>query len=160
MRSSNDMAATSRRSSSAASRKLLATRRTRSIMGLVWPARARQAKGSATPARRDQAALAVGGERDVGRVERVAIPELAGDLLVLLVEGFAVVGELAAPDLGAAAFADLGEPVRIGEALARRGDEVGLAAREQALGLREFADAAGRDHRRRQAGRAHGRADL
>ena len=42
-------------------------------------------------------------ERDVGLVERVAIPQLAGHLLVLLVERLAVVRELAAADLGAAA---------------------------------------------------------
>src|SRR5437773_791421 len=61
-----------------------------------WP---RCERRSPPPARGDQPALAVTGERDVGGVERVAVPQLAGHLLVLLVERFAVVGELAAPDL-------------------------------------------------------------
>src|SRR5213078_3219649 len=102
-----------------------------------WP---RYERRSPAPARGDQAALAVAGERDVGGVERVAVPQLAGDLLVLLVERLAVVGELAAPDLVAAALADLEEPVGIGQALARRRDQVGLAALEDRLGLRELAD--------------------
>src|SRR5437868_324890 len=93
-----------------------------------------QPRRSALPARRDEAALAVAGERDVGRIERIAIPQLARHLLVLLVERLAVVGELAAPDLAAAALADLAEPVRVREALARRCDEVGVAARQDRLG--------------------------
>ena len=48
-----------------------------------------------------------------------AIPELARDGLVHLIEPLAVVGEGAAADAGAAALAQLGEPVGIGEALAR-----------------------------------------
>src|SRR6185436_5871474 len=98
--------------------------------------------------RRDQPALAVGRERDARGVELIAIPQLARHLLVLLVERLAVVGELTATDLGATALPDLGEPVGVGEALARRCDDVGLAAREQLLGLAELADPAGGDHRR------------
>src|SRR3979409_1994910 len=106
------------------------------------PASAPHRRRSAGPAWGDPAALAVAGERDVGGVELVAIPQLAGDLLVLLVERLAVVGELAAPDLVALALADLEEPVGVGQALARRGDQVGLTAREDGLGLRELADPA------------------
>src|SRR6185436_5113060 len=49
------------------------------------------------PDRRDQPALAVGRHRDSRLVELDAIPQLAGDLLVLLVERLAVVRVLAAP---------------------------------------------------------------
>src|SRR5689334_18544339 len=83
----------------------------------------------ASPRRRDEPALAVGRHRDAGGGEGVAVPEFAGDLLVLLVEGFAVVRELAATDLVARARAHLGEPVGIGERLARGRDDVGVAAR-------------------------------
>src|SRR5258708_1965541 len=65
------------------------------------------------------------------------IPELAGHGLVALVERLAVVGELAAADLVAASQAHLGEPIGIGEALARRRDDVGVAARERRLRERE-----------------------
>src|SRR5262245_31469307 len=76
--------------------------------------------GSASPARRDETPLTIARERDVGRVELDAIPQLAGDLLVLLVERLAVVRELAAPDLAAATLADLQPPVRLGQADATR----------------------------------------
>src|SRR3954462_14548641 len=114
---------------------------------------------AAQPARGDQPALAVAGERDVRRIELFAIPQLAGHLLVLLIERLAVVGELAAPDLVAAALAQLAEPVGVGKALARGRDDVGLAALENLLGLGELADAAGGDHRGLEPSAADRRAD-
>src|SRR5690606_35617802 len=102
---------------------------------------------------------AVGGERDVGRVQLLAIPQLAGHLLVLLVERLAVVRELAATDLGGAAGPDLRELVRIRERLPRGRDEVRVAALEDRLGLREVADAARGHDRRLEAGLAHRAAD-
>jgi hypothetical protein len=48
------------------------------------------------------------------------VPELARHFLVLLVEGLAVVGELAAPHFPSAAEANLPEPVGVREALAGR----------------------------------------
>ena len=71
--------------------------------------------------------------RNAGLVERFAVPELARDLLVHLVEPLAVVGEAAAADLAAAAEAHLQEPVGIGQRLARRADDVRGAGREDRL---------------------------
>src|ERR1044071_3437436 len=84
----------------------------------------------AHPGGRDEPALAVAGERDVGRVELLAIPQLARHLFVLLIERLAVVGELTAADLLAAALAHLEEPVGVGQTLTRRCDDVGVAALE------------------------------
>ncbi len=63
-----------------------------------------------------------------------------------LVERLAVVREGAPAHLGAAAEADLEEPVRVGQRLARGGDDVGLAAAEDPLGLLEGVDPARDDH--------------
>ena len=103
-----------------------------------------------------EAPLAVAGEADPGVVELHAIPELAGDLLVVLVERLAVVGELAAAHEVAVAQPDLAEPVGIGQRLARGGDEVGLALGQDRLGLLEGADATARHHRRGVTGGADG----
>ena len=60
---------------------------------------------------------------DRGAVAEVAIPQLAGHLLVLLVEAFAVVGEQAAAHFVATAQPHLLPPIGVGEALPRGGDE-------------------------------------
>src|SRR5713226_160329 len=113
------------------------------------------ARGGRAPRRRRQPALAVARERD-RRVTRVEfpVPELAGDLLVALVEALAVVRELAPAHELAVARADLPEPIGIGERLPRRRDEVGLAALEDPLRLLEGRDAAARHDGRRVAGLA------
>src|SRR5713226_5491428 len=120
----------------------------------------RVSAGRAGSRRRRQPALAVARERD-RRVPRVEfpVPELAGDLLVALVEALAVVRELAPAHELAVARADLPEPIGIGERLARRRDEVGLAALEDPLRLLEGRDAAARHDGRRVAGLAHRAAD-
>src|SRR5829696_8933360 len=97
---------------------------------------------SLLPRRREEAAAAVGGERDAGLREPLAVPELAGDLLVRLVERFAVVGVGAAPHLRAAPLAGLEEPVGVRERLARGADDVGVAAPQNLLGQLEGPDAA------------------
>src|SRR5919108_5265883 len=111
------------------------------------------------PRRRRQAALAVGGQVHVGGVELHAIPELAGDLLVVLVEAFTVIGELAAPHEVAEAETNLAKPVGIRERLPGSGHEIGFTAREDALGLVERPDAAAGDDWRGEAGVAHRAAD-
>ena len=45
---------------------------------------------------------------------------------MLLVQGFAVVGVLAAADLGTPSFQHETEPVGVGEALTRSADDIGL----------------------------------
>src|SRR5262245_36229599 len=111
------------------------------------------------PGRGDEAPLAIPRPGDARLVQRLAVPELAGDLVVLLVERLAVVRVFTHPHLGPAPEVDLPEPVRVGEALARKADDVGLSLREQRLGLVEPVDAAGDDHRRREARRPHRRPD-
>jgi len=59
---------------------------------------------------------------------------LPGDLLVVLIQALAVVGELAAAHEVAVAEADLAKPVGIGQRLPRRRHEVGLAAAQDGLG--------------------------
>src|SRR5262249_54730722 len=91
---------------------------------LRGPARPRRRSAAVSrrrvvPERRGGAALAVFGLLDAGLVERDAVPELARHLLVLLVEAFAVIRELADADFLAAAEPDLQEPVGVGERLAR-----------------------------------------
>ena len=71
-----------------------------------------------------------------------------------LVETFAVVRELAAANLGAAAELDLQEPVGVGEALPRGGHDVGLAGGQDGLGLGEVVDATRGHDRRGEAGLA------
>src|SRR5580698_4153369 len=78
------------------------------------------ARRALSPRRWHESALAIRGELDVGLVELHPIPQLARDLFVLLVERFAVVGELAAPDRIAATAPQLFPPIGIGERLARR----------------------------------------
>src|SRR5690349_23890928 len=87
------------------------------------------------PWRRAEPPLAVGGAAHAGRVDVEPIPQLAGDLLVVLVQALAVVGEVAAADEGAVAEADLAEPVGVGQRLPRGRHEVGLAAGQDGLGL-------------------------
>src|SRR5690606_31087503 len=87
----------------------------------------------ALPRRGQQAPPTVAREHDIGRVEILAIPQLAGDLFVPGIERFAVIGELAAADLGAASEPHLQPPVGIGEALAGGGDDVGLLLAEDRL---------------------------
>src|SRR5919205_240816 len=101
-----------------------------------------------SPLRRQEAAAAVACERDAGLVEALAIPELAGDLLVRLVERLAVVGVVAAAHLGAPARQRLEEPVGVGQRLARGADDVRVAAPQKLLGQLERADAARGDDRR------------
>src|SRR6267143_6052521 len=140
-----------------ASGKTAAHRTTAGARGTRCPA---SALGRRLPRRRRQAALAVACEPH-GRVARVElpVPELAGDLLVALVEPFAVVRELAAAHERAVAEADLPEPVGVGERLTRRRDAVRLAALEDPFGLLEGRDATARDDERRVTGLAHGAAD-
>ncbi len=94
-------------------------------------------------------------------VERGAVPTNLHNrhLLVLLVEPFAVIGELALPHRVAAAQGQFEEPVGIGERLARRGDDVARAVGEHPLGHGETMDAARADDRRVASGGAHRRAD-
>src|SRR5262245_60369766 len=56
------------------------------------------------PARRDEAAQAVGGQAHARLVAALAIPELARHLLVHLIEALAIVRVAAAADLGAASL--------------------------------------------------------
>src|SRR5262249_17383751 len=111
------------------------------------------------PPWRHETTLAVGSERDIWRLEVETIPKFARHLLVLLIEGLAVVRELAAPDRGTVTGAKLQEPVRIGERLARGRHEIGVSALENRLGLRELAEPTSRDDRRGKPGRAHRRTD-
>src|SRR3990172_2554999 len=88
------------------------------------------------PCRRGEAALAVARElhRRVAGLE-LPIPELAGDLLVALVEPLAVVRELAAAHEVAVPEADLPEPVGVGKRLPRRRHAVRFATLEDGLRL-------------------------
>src|SRR5690606_11886923 len=81
--------------------------------------------GPSGPVRRDQPALAVDGELDARLLQSLAVPQLAGYLFVGLIEPLAVVGVRAPADLGAPAELHLAEPVRIGQGLAGRRDQVG-----------------------------------
>src|SRR5690349_10374512 len=111
------------------------------------------------PPRRREPPLPPVRRRDAGLVEPLAIPELARDGPVPLIERLAVVGVDAAAHLAAAAEAQLQEPVGIGQRLPGGADEVGVAGREDRLGLRERADPARDDDRRAEAGLAHGPPD-
>src|SRR6266571_3099043 len=115
--------------------------------------------GGRAPRRRDESPLAVAGALHVRSVQLHTVPELARDLLVALVEPLAIVGELAAPDEVTEAEPDLPEPVGVAERLPGRGDGVGLAAREDGLGLLEAVDPAARDDGRGVPGLVDGRAD-
>src|SRR5262245_4621312 len=111
------------------------------------------------PRRRAQAAAAVARETDrVAGIER-AIPELARDLLVALVEPLAVVRELAAPHPVAVPEPDFPEPVGIGEGLAGGRHAVGLALFQNRLGLLEGRDAAAGHDGRLPPGLANGAAN-
>src|ERR1700735_311032 len=79
------------------------------------------------PAWWGQTAFAIGGEFHVGVVETLAVPELARDLAVALVERFAVVRVEAETDSVAAAGGDLAEPLGVGESLAREPYDGGWA---------------------------------
>src|SRR5689334_21061503 len=81
------------------------------------------------PQRRGEPPLAVGGT-PFARIGRQLVPELAGDRLMLLVEPFAIVGVLAHPHFGAVTQQDLAEPIRVGERLTCRADDVAEAARQ------------------------------
>jgi hypothetical protein len=96
----------------------------------------------AIPARWGEAALAVGGELGVGGIEIFAIPELAGDLTVSLVEGLAVVGIEAEANFVATAAGNFAEPIRVGERLPGEADDVGSAVGQDGFGLLEVVDAA------------------
>src|SRR5919197_6374071 len=89
------------------------------------------------PGRSDEPALTVGRQRDAGFVEKRAIPELAGHLLVTLIQTFAVIRELAAPHVAAESEPNLHEPIGIGQRLACRTDEVCFTAGEDRFGLVE-----------------------
>ena len=78
---------------------------------------------------------------------------------MLLVEPFAVVGVLAAAHFGTAAQPHLLPPIRVGEALTGRRDEVRIAALQDRFGLCKVADAAGGDDRRGVSRGANGAAD-
>src|SRR5215510_5250253 len=112
------------------------------------------------PRRRAQTAPAVAREPDlgVGRIER-PIPELARHLFVALVEPFAVVRELAAPDLIAVPEADFPEPVGIGKGLTGGRHAIRLTLLQNRLGLIERRDAAARHDRRLPSGVADRAAD-
>src|SRR5687768_1542360 len=98
--------------------------------------RLRQSRSRAgrRPGRWAEAPTSVGGEAygGIGAIE-VAVPQLARHLLVVLVQPLAVVRELAAPDEVTVAEVNLAVPVGVREALTRGGDDVGLAALENAL---------------------------
>src|SRR5512145_3372273 len=104
--------------------------------------------------------LAIGRHGD-GRIagHELPVPELAGHLLVPLIEPLAIVGELAAPHEVTEAQPDLPEPVGVGETLARGAHEVGLATAQDALGLLEGVDAAAGDDRGVGADLTYGPAD-
>src|SRR5581483_2337300 len=106
-----------------------------------------------------EAAFAVGGEFHAGGVEGFAVPELAGDLAVALVEGLAVVGVEAEADLIAVAAGDFPEPVGVGEGLAGKADNVGGDTREDGLRLLEIVDATGCNDWRGEAPLTDGGAD-
>src|SRR5829696_4726757 len=95
-----------------------------------------------SPYRRQEAAAAVRAERDAGLPQPLTIPELTRDLLVRLVERFAVVGVGAAAHLRAAPRERLQKPVGVGERLAGGADDVRVAAPQNLLGQLERADAA------------------
>src|SRR5687768_14289913 len=112
------------------------------------------------PGGRAEPAPPVGGERDGGiRAIEIAVPQLAGDLLVMLVQPLAVVRELASAHQMAVAEVNLAEPVGVREALAGGSHDVGLAALEDALRLLEGHDAAAGDDRCVETRFAHGGAD-
>jgi hypothetical protein len=106
-----------------------------------------------------QPALAVIALLQAWLVEPDAIPELAGDRLVHLVEPLAVIRERALPDLRALAGSHLQEPVGIGERLPRGRNDVRRTRLENAFRLREAVDAAGDHDRRGEPGGPHGVTD-
>src|SRR5262249_25652681 len=107
----------------------------------------RETSRSRCPARCDQTPPPGRVERYVRLVESLAVPELARDHLVPLIQGFAVVGEGAAPDLVATPQPRFLEPIWVGQALPRGGDDVGLASGQNRLRLVEAVDATGHHHR-------------
>src|ERR1700691_3872819 len=82
------------------------------------------------------------------RQRRQLVPQLTGDLLVFLVEAFAIIGVFADPYLIAQAETDFVKPIGIGQRLARRGDDVAHAARQIVFRHFEVMDAGGTNQRR------------
>src|SRR2546425_3244620 len=118
-----------------------------------------RAPRAAASTRAAPAGASVARQARLRRVDVHAVPQLAGHLLVLLVEPLAVVGELAAPHEVAIAEADLPEPVGIGQRLAGGADEVRVAALEDGFRLLERPDAAAGDDGGVAARLADGAAD-
>ena len=79
---------------------------------------------------------------------------------MLLIETLAVIGVFADAHVLAEAELNLAKPVRIGQRLARRADDVADAARQIVFRHLEVMDAAGADDRHLTAGLAHRFADL
>src|SRR5215471_4971643 len=79
------------------------------------------------PARSDEAAPPILALRNIRLVNFDAVPELAGHLFVHLVESLAVVGEFAAADFRPTSHSEFQEPIRIGQRLAGRADDIRFA---------------------------------
>src|ERR1700733_1757283 len=89
------------------------------------------------------------------RQRRQLVPQLAGDLLVFLVEAFAIIGVFADPHLIAQAETDFVKPIGIGQRLERRGDDVAHAARQIVFRHFEVVNATGAHYRCLASGVAH-----
>ena len=94
------------------------------------------------PIRSDQPALAA----------RLAVPKLARDTLVFLVESLAVVGELAASDRLPPPHEHLQKPIGVREGLPGSGYDVGFFMLQNPLGELEGRDASRSNDGRRSAG--------
>src|ERR1700722_7529537 len=106
--------------------------------------------------RRVQPSLTACHQRDARLRQRLLVPELAGDLFVLLIQPFAIIGEFAGPYSGAEAERGFQEPIGIGERLARGADDVAYAAPQHVLGHFEIVHAARADDRRLEPDGADG----
>ena len=71
------------------------------------------------PFRRRQTSFPIGGQHDVRRIKRFAIPQLAGYLLVLLIKPLTVIAVSAEQNLFTATATYFLEPIRIGQRLPR-----------------------------------------
>jgi hypothetical protein len=68
-------------------------------------------------------------------VKRQPVPKLAGDLFVRLIQRFAVVCVCAPSNLGAVSATHFLKPVRIGECLSRKRDNIGVPTLQYAFRL-------------------------
>src|SRR5437868_586514 len=103
------------------------------------------------PPRREQPTATIGSDRDSGLVQLFAIPKLAGDLAMRLIESLAIIRIRATAHLLASSEFHLSKPIRIGECLSRHADDVCVVTLQNLFGLIERSNTASRNDRRRES---------